>query len=301
LVTANDGVRLVLSSATTGASNAVTVTQTGGDGGLAGLVYDPANSHTTLTKLQGAQDAIVTLDGNSYNSAGNVVTGLLTGVTLNLTGATATGATTSLVVSADQTGARTAVQTLITSYNTLQQSAGGLSSYNASTGAAGPLLGDSLLSNLLNQVNEAINTQVKLPSGTPFNTLAGLGIVANPDGTLSANSTIVNAGFTNNFSAVAQLFSGSGGIAAKLGQVLNQYTKPGGVLASQNSSLQQGLANVATATTALNAHLASVQATLLAQYNAMDLLVARLKSTGTSLQAQLDSIYYPGKASAAAP
>src|SRR5260221_80638 len=130
LVTANDGVRLVLSGATTGAANAVTVTQTGGDGGLANLVYDPANSNTKLTKLQGAQDAIVTLDGNAYNSASNVVTGLLTGVTLNLTAATSTGVTTALVVSGDQSGARTAVQTLITSYNTLQQSASTLSSYN---------------------------------------------------------------------------------------------------------------------------------------------------------------------------
>jgi len=83
--------------------------------------------------------------------------------------------------------------------------------------------------------------------------------------------------------------------------VLNQYTRPGGVLANQNTSLQKGLSDVASATTALNKHLAVVQATLLAQYNAMDLLVAQLKSTGTSLQAQLDSIYYPGKASAAVP
>ena len=301
LVTANDGVRLVLSGATTGAANAVTVTQSGGDGGLANLVYDPANSNTKLTQLQGAQDAIVTLDGNSYNSASNVVTGLLTGVTLNLTAATATGVTTSLVVSGDQSGARTAVQTLITSYNTLQQSAAALSGYNASTGTAGPLLGDSLLSNLLNQINEAIGSQVKLPAGTPFNTLAGLGIVAAADGTLSANSTTVNAAFTNNFAAVAQLFSGTDGIATKLSAVLDQYTKPGGVLAAENTTLQQGLTNVATATTALNQHLASVQANLLAQYNAMDLLVAQLKSTGTSLQAQLDSIYYPGKASTAVP
>ncbi len=301
LVTANDGVRLVLSSVTTGAANAVTVTVNGGDGGLAGFAYDPANSNTKLTKLQSAQDAIVTLDGNTYNSASNIVTGLLTGVTLNLTGATATGATASLVVSEDQTGARTAVQTLITSYNTLQQSAATLSNYNASTGAAGPLLGDSLLNNLLNQVNEAINSQVKLPSGTPFSALAGLGIVANPDRTLSTNSTTVNAGFTNNFGAVAQLFSGPDGIATKLNAVLNQYTRPGGVLANQNTSLQKGLSHVASATIALNKHLAVVQATLLAQYNAMDLLVAQLKSTGTSLLAQLNSIYYPGKASAAVP
>ena len=92
-----------------------------------------------------------------------------------------------------------------------------------------------------------------------------------------------------------------GGIATKLSGILNQYTQANGVLDSQNSSLQRRLADIAKQTTALNQHLASLQATLLSQYNAMDLLVSQLKSTGTSLQTQLDSIYYPGKASTAGP
>ena len=301
LVTANDGVRLVLSGATTGAANGITVTQSGGDGGLASLVYDPANANTHLTQLQAAQDAIVKLDGNTYNSASNVVQGLLTGVTLNLTAPTATGVTTTLNVTADQSGAQQAVNTFISAYNTLAKSVTGLSSYNASTGAAGPLLGDSLLSTLTHQVTEALSSQVTLPPGTPFSTLAGLGIVANADGTLSANGSAVNASFTNNFAAVAQLFSGTGGIAGKLTNILNQYTQAGGVLASQNTSLQSGLSDITKQTTALNQHLASLKATLLTQYNAMDLLVQQLKSTGTALQAQLDSIYYPGKASTAIP
>jgi hypothetical protein len=33
----------------------------------------------------------------------------------------------------------------------------------------------------------------------------------------------------------------------------------------------------------------------------MDALVAQLKSTGSSVQAQLSSIYYPGKASTSVP
>ena len=302
LVTANDGVRLVLSGATTGAANGLTVTQSGGDGGLAPLVYDPANPLTSrLTQLQAAQDAIVTLDGNAFNSASNVVTGLIFGVTLNLIATTATGATTLLRVTADQSGAHQAVQTFVSSYNTLVQGISSLSGYNAVTGAAGPLLGDSLPSNFVHQVNGAIDSQVKLPSGTPFNTLAGLGIVANVDGTLSVNSATLNVAFTNNFAAVAQHFSGAGGIATKLSGILTQYTQTGGLLASENTTLQQGLTNVAKETSALNQHLANLQASLLAQYNAMDLLVSQLKSTGTSLQSQLDSIYYPGKASTAVP
>jgi flagellar hook-associated protein 2 len=288
---------VVLSSSTTGAANALSVSQTGGDGGLAKLAYDPNSTSTTqLAKQQQASDAIVTLDGNTFNSASNVVTGLLTGVTLNLTATTATGVTTKLNVSSDQSGAQQAVSTFISSYNTLVQTVSSLSSYDATTGSAGPLLGDALLSTFRNQLNESIDASVKLPSGSTFNTLAGLGIVANADGTLSANSAMLNASFTNNFAAVAQLFSGTGGIATHLSSILNTYTQAGGILPTQNTALQANLSNIADQTTALNQHLASVQSTLLAQYNAMDVLVQQLKSTGTSLQSQLDAVYYPGKA-----
>ena len=302
LVASNTGVSLVLNSATTGAANAVTVTQTGGDGGLASLAYDPANSNTKLTLAQGAQDAIVQLDGtNTYNSASNVVTGLLTGVTLTLTAASAGTTTTSLTISGDNSGAQTAVQTFISAYNSLVQSVGSLSSYNASTNSGGPLLGDPLLANLRSQINEIIDSTAKMPAGSPFNSLAQIGIVANPDGTLSANSSRLSTAFTNNFSAVAQLFAGKGGIATSLNNALTQFTQPAGVLDQENKTLKQGLTDIANQTTKLNQHLATLHATLLAQYNAMDALVAQLKQTGTALTTQLNAIYFPGEANTPVP
>ena len=40
---------------------------------------------------------------------------------------------------------------------------------------------------------------------------------------------------------------------------------------------------------------------MLAQYNAMDALVAQLKQTGTDTQSQLNSIYYAGEANTPVP
>jgi flagellar hook-associated protein 2 len=302
LVTANDGVRLVLNSATTGAANALTVKETDGGTGLSTLTYDPTSSSTTqLKSLQGAQDAIVQLNGNAHNSASNVVTGLLTGVTLNLTKASTGTTTTTLTVSADPAAAETAVQTFISSYNSLQQTITSLSGYDSSTGSAGALLGDPLLNNLVNQVNQAIDATATMPAGSPFNSLAQIGITANTDGTLSSNDATLGAAFTNNFSAVAQLFSGTGGIATQLNNALTQFTQPEGVFASENTSLKASLTKIANETTALNQHLATETATLLAQYNAMDALVAQMKQTGTQTQAQLSSIYYAGEANTPVP
>lgn len=296
VLTANDGARLVLTSATTGATNAVTVSQSGGDGGLSRLTYNPSSSSNGLTQNQGAQDATVKLDGFTYNSPSNVVTGALSGVTISLKAKSATSVATPLTIATDQTSARSAVDTFITGYNTLAKAISQLTSYNATTGTAGALLGDSLLNGFNSAVNNALNSSVSTLKSGPFSTLAEIGIIANTDGTLSADGSKLTAAFTNNYAAVAKLFAGTDGVATKLNNVLTQYTKPStGVLAQQANGLQKSLADIATRQTALKQRMADYSAQLYAKYNAMDRLVASLRSTGTALQAQLGSISYVGK------
>ena len=80
IITTTDGARLVLTGTTTGAANAITVTQSGGDGGLSSLVYDPADSITNLTQTQAAADANFTINGFAATSASNVVSSAISGV-----------------------------------------------------------------------------------------------------------------------------------------------------------------------------------------------------------------------------
>jgi len=84
ILTTSDGARLVLTGTKTGATNGILVTQSGGDGGLASLVYDPANNLTTLAQTQAALDANFTVNGYAATSASNQVTSVISGVTLNL-------------------------------------------------------------------------------------------------------------------------------------------------------------------------------------------------------------------------
>ena len=89
ILTTTAGARLVLTGNATGAANAITVTQSGGDGGLAALVYDPANNVTNLTQTQAALDANFSVNGFAATSPSNQVTSVISGVTLNLLGTTA--------------------------------------------------------------------------------------------------------------------------------------------------------------------------------------------------------------------
>jgi len=124
-----------------------------------------------------------------------------------------------------------------------------------------------------------------------INSLAALGITENADGSFSTNATTVGNALSGNLPAVASLLGGTGGvggIATELNTLINQYSGGGGLLNSVNQGLQQGLNDVASQQTALNARLAIYSATLTKEYNAMDTAVALLKQTQSYLTAEFN-------------
>jgi flagellar hook-associated protein 2 len=84
------------------------------------------------------------------------------------------------------------------------------------------------------------------------------------------------------------LLGGSNGLATQISNLVDGYTKPGGLLDSINQGLETGLTSVSQQQTALNAQLAAYSATLTTEYNAMDTAVAALKQTQTFLNAEFN-------------
>ena len=286
ILTTSAGSRLVISGTATGAASAITVTQSGGDGGLSGLTYDPTTATGGLTQTQAATDASFSINGYPATSASNQVTDAVTGLTINLLKTTATGTPTTLTVGTDSTGAQTSIGTFVTALNGLISSIQTLTSYDPTTNTAGPLLGNATLQGFQNQLEKILDQVTTGASGST--SLASLGIEAQTDGTYTTNATTLGNALTGNLSAVTGLLSGTGGIAAQLDTLINTYTQTGGLLDSVNSGLQSGLTDVANQQTALNARLATYSATLTAEYNAMDTAVALLKQTQTYLTAEFN-------------
>jgi flagellar hook-associated protein 2 len=299
ILTTTAGARLVISGNATGASNGITVTESGGDGGLAALVYDPATGTENLTETQAAADANFTINGYAATSPTNQVTGAISGVTLNLlkttapaAAATATtpatpAASTTLSIAQDSSAAATSIGTFVTALNGLLTSVQSLTGYDASTQTAGALQGNATLQAFQDQL-ENILDQVDSGNTSGISSLADLGITANTQGTYDSNSTTLGNALSGNLSGVVGLLGGSNGIATELNTLINQYVEPGGLLSTINQGLQTGLQNVATQQTSLNAQLATYSATLTAEYNAMDTAVALLKQTQTYLTAEFD-------------
>jgi flagellar hook-associated protein 2 len=288
IITASDGARLVLTGTSTGQANAITVTQSGGDGGLSSLVYDPADSVTNLTQTQAAQNASFSINGFAATSASNVVSGALTGVTLNLVGVSAANTPTTLTISADTSAAQTSIGTFVTAVNGVLSSIQSLTGYNASTQTAGPLNGNATLEAFQNQLENILDTVNSGNSGGVAS-LADLGITADANtGTLDSNTTTLSNALSANLSSVGSLLGGTNGIATQINNLINGYTQPGGLLPTINQGLQSSLQNVSTQQTALTAELATYSATLTSQYNAMDAAVAALKETQTYLTAEFN-------------
>ncbi|MDH3772067.1 MAG: flagellar cap protein, partial [Nitrospirota bacterium] len=81
IVNAESGSYLILTADATGATNTIKVTQSGGDGGLAALEYDPPTS-TSLTESIAAQDGLIRIDGFDVVSDNNTFAGAVQGVTI---------------------------------------------------------------------------------------------------------------------------------------------------------------------------------------------------------------------------
>jgi flagellar hook-associated protein 2 len=287
ILTTTAGARLVLAGTTTGAANAITVTQSGGDGGLVALTYDPTHGVTKLTQTQAATDANFSINGFAATSPSNQVTSVISGVTLNLVGTTAANTPATLTIGNDTTGAQTSIGTFVTALNGLITSIQTLTNYDPSTKTAGPLLGNATLQSFQNQLSKILD-QVQSGTAGAGTSLATLGITANTQGTYSTNTTTLGNALTANLASVGNLFGGANGIATQLDGLISGYTQPGGLLDSINKGLQSSLTDVANQQTALNARLATYSATLTKEYNAMDTAVALLKQTQTYLTAQFN-------------
>jgi flagellar hook-associated protein 2 len=295
VISTSGGDRLVLNGTKTGAINGITVTQSGGDGGLAQLAYDPANginganNGTGLTQVQAAQDAQFTINGFAATSPSNEVTGVIGGVTLNLLKPTAANTPTTLTVGYDQKSTESVVTNFVTAYNALITSVKALTSYDPTTKTAGTLLGNTTVNSLVAKLRSLLSQSITSSAGGA-QTLADLGVTSNVSGGLDQDSTKLTAALTGNLSAVTTLLTGKNGIAQQLDNALNQYTQPAGLLDTINTGLQSGLTDVTSRQQALQLRLNTYSATLTKEFNAMDAAVAALKQTQSYLTQAFNSI-----------
>lgn len=284
IVSGADGAHLILNARTSGSAGAIEVTSSGG--GLAALTYVSGGPGNGLTEVDPAQDAQVTIDGIAVGSAGNTISDAIEGVTLNLLSAKP-GTAIDITVAADRSAAVAAVGAFVSSYNALVGTSLQLASFNATTGSAGPLLGDSSLRAVRNDLSKALAAR---DNGAAFESLSAIGVRVALDGTLSVDNAQLSKALDSSQAGVAALVSKDGPLGQALNSVFDRFLGSDGVLVTRSANLNDTQRALDRQQEQLDLRLTATETRLRAQFTALDSLLSRLQSTSNFLTQQLSTV-----------
>jgi len=230
LVRSSTGTALQLRSAS-GEDNKLSIT-VAGDSTIRSLF-------SGLEETQSAQDAILTVDGKTINSADNNVEDAIKGVTLKLAG---TGDATVTVAQDDGEIAKN-VDAFVKGFNALQD--------RLDTLGKGPLRANTALGQVRNQLDQLVRS-----AGGSSEQLADAGLTVDSNGRLKLDKDKLNAAISADPAALGKLFTNEGrGLADALGTrlellggqhsvvsfALTQANREVDTLQSRRSSLAQSL------------------------------------------------------------
>ncbi len=286
--------KMVLTSNATGESSAITLIvddTTDGDDldpnvGLSQLVYDPDGAGVTnMTEIDQAIDAQIKIDGQTVTRSTNTITDALDGVTVNLVSADP-GSEYDLTVALDDSAASSAIANFVTGFNTLVDTFDEINSYDSETGQAKILFGDSTARTIESRIRRELSNVVASVGGA-YNSLPSIGVTTDEVGKLEIDQDTLDAAIEADRDTVAGLFSATDGYANTLDTLLEGYITTDGTIDVRTDGINEQLDDIADSREALALQLESLESRLLAQFNAMDALVAQLQTTGDFLTQQL--------------
>ena len=281
------GARLILSAEETGLANTLTVTRSGGDGGLDALVYDPGTLEN-LSQIQEPLDASIKVETFSYSSASNTVTGAIDGVTLSLVQADP-GTTHRLTVGLDSAAIGSALEDFTGKLNAAVEVIANVTAYNATTGSASALQGDAMMRSLSGQLRD-IGFGDLGDTNDRFATLSELGIRFDGSGKLSVDRAALDTALADDFDAVVAAVTGDNGMRARYDTLLSSYIDPEAALDARTDSLQGALDRIDGDRERLDRRLSAIEARYRAQFASLETLVSQMNQTSSFLAQQLQNI-----------
>ncbi|MCP3446616.1 flagellar filament capping protein FliD [Bradyrhizobium sp. CCGUVB14] len=172
--------------------------------------------------LQTSQAAKFTLDGISMTRDTNDITDVLTGVTFNLLQATTSGATLNISIEPDTSQIETAVESLVTNYNTFRDAviAQQATASDGTADSSAVLFGDGTMRDIMDSLQNALNSTV---GGL---TMADLGLSFNEKNELELDTSTLSNVLSTNLSGVTTLLSAQTKTSSSQLSVVNTGTSP---------------------------------------------------------------------------
>lgn len=288
IVTGASGAYLTLTATSTGTAHAITVDAVAGGSALEALEYGSGTTNS-LTQQTAAANASIRIDGITVDSAGNSIGDAIEGVTIDLLKAQP-GTLVSLDIAYDETAARDAVAKFVSAYNGLAGIIAELTSYDAKTGSAGTLLGDTATRTIKNALREALG-MVAGDASAPFRTLAEIGVTTANNGYLALDPTKLAAAIDSDFDAVGSLLADEDhGIATRMKGIVDGFLASDGRISARESTLRTRLEDISGQRVNLDQRMESVRQRYQNQFTALDQLVSQLNQTSSFLSRQLAAL-----------
>jgi flagellar hook-associated protein 2 len=281
-----NGARIALVSATSGNPGSISVT---GSLHLPGV----ANTAVAFHQASAGLNASLTVDGVPVSSTGNTVSGVINGVTLNLTAPTLVGSTdtpVSLTVAPDSTQATNAINAFVNAYNTVVKEINTQFKVNSDGTGGGVLENDSSLREAQSAILAAVSNSVTGNSGIV--NLASLGINLQDDGTLTVDNGALSTALASNFAAVQNLFqNANASFTNHFSNVITSLTSPAsGVLTLDAQSIQSTSQSVARQLSTLQAALVEQGTNLTAVYSRVNATLQQLPLLQNQITQQLAAV-----------
>jgi len=229
---------------------------------------------------QQAQSAQLNIDGFSVTSASNSISGMIPGVTLNLSAET-TGPVT-IETRSDPTSLATKLGEVVATYNAVIAKIHTVAGYGSQKATSSELAGDQTLRQITTQMSRTLSQS--LDSGNErYQTLRSLGIEQNRDGTLSLDQSALSSALAADPTAVSAVLAGKGsadGVMDLLANVSERFTTgKEALLVTRKNTFEARIERYETRIEKEEDRLASYRERLEAAFGSMETLVSGHNAT----------------------
>ncbi|MFT2112674.1 flagellar filament capping protein FliD [Marinomonas sp. 2405UD68-3] len=277
--------KLVLTSAITGTGKDLVITN---DNAELDSVSTIANAGGTgglsIAAEHAAKDATIKVDGITITNDSNTFKDAVQDMTIVAKRQSVNGETAKLTVEHDRESATVLIDELIANYNNVIGQLG----FQSRIGS--PLNGDSTIRSLSSQLVKSLSTD--LTGAGPFESVFDIGLGVDKEGYLEKSTLVrsLNDAMDNNFDDIGKVFSGEDGIATKIETLLSNYIDSNGIMKQREDSLNGQISDLEDDVENHQYRMTSLEARLREQYAGLDVLLAQMQSTQSSLSAQLASL-----------
>jgi len=281
----NDGsaspYKLVLKADNTGQDNEITMLAQVPDLTLAVPVGGPTGE--TL-------NALVTIDGVSYQRQNNAISDVLSGITMNLQAA----GTSTISVTRNDAALKEMVVDFVTAYNDAVQEIARNTGYDEATEDFG-ILARTTLRDLPYALQNIMTTSNKADSAGLVTTMFDLGLEFNRDGTITIDETTLSAAITGAPDSVSAFFlgdedAGITGLADTVNDYLREVTGGAGQVAAEKTAAQTRIDDLQLKIESETERLDKRYDILSKQFVALDQYMSQMKSMGSYLTGQFSSL-----------